>query len=175
MGLDLAILKGEGSAKKQPEGIITKLELNHKVTVSNPVSYADIVKPISLIDIGADSIGEIVAVMKRSTYYNRILTYSIQPTSTGEVVAKLPNLNTPDLLGLRVVFNNGMEEDKILYGDFSKYTLAERESITIDNSDQARFIEDQIAFRGKGRFDGKPTNVNAFVLAEMVFTPPIGK
>lgn len=170
LGLDLAVLKGTGSTDKQPEGIIPQLNTTHKVTVTDPTGYADIVKPISLIDTGLDSIGEIVAVMKRSTYYNRLLGYSVQPTSTGEVVAKLPNLKNPDLLGLRVVFNNNMDEDTILYGDFSKYTLVERESVSIDSSEHVKFAEDQMAFRGKGRFDGKPTNKDAFALVTLAYT-----
>lgn len=164
LALDKAIVKGEGSTKKQPDGIIPKLSDTHKVTVTAPTGYADIVKPIGLIDTGEDSVGEIVAVMRRSTYYNRLLQYSIQPTSDGNVVGKLPNLRTPDLLGLRVVFNNFVDDDTILYGDFGKYTLVERETITIDSSPHVKFTEDQTGFRGKGRFDGKPTNANAFVL-----------
>ncbi len=170
LGLDLAILKGTGATGKQPEGIIPHLPTTNKVIVTDPNGYADIVKPIAVIDTGKDSIGEIVAVMKRSTYYNRLLGYSVQPTSTGEVVAKLPNLKNPDLLGLRVVFNNNMDDDTILYGDFSKYTLVERENVSIDRSEHVKFTEDQMAFRGKGRFDGKPTNKNAFVLVTLEYT-----
>lgn len=169
-GLDIAILKGTGSTNKQPDGIIPQLAESHKVTVTDPKGYVDIVKPIGLIDSGDDSVGEIVAVMKRSTYYNRLLGYSIQPTATGEVVAKLPNLKNPDLLGLRVIFNSNMDTDKILYGEFDKYTLVERESIVIDKSEHVKFSEDQMAFRGKGRFDGKPTNKNAFVLVTLECT-----
>jgi len=172
-GLDLAILSGTGSVNKQPDGIIPVLESDHLVPVLDPIGYVDIVKPIGLIDTGEDSIGEIVAVMKRSTYYNRLLGYTILPTSLGETVAKLPNLKFPDLLGLRVVFNNNMAVDDILYGDFSKYTLVERESIIIDKSEHVKFAEDQMAFRGKGRFDGKPTDVNAFVLVTLTYTPEV--
>lgn len=172
-GLDLAILKGTGSTNKQPDGIIPQLDESHKVTVTDPKGYVEIVKPIGLIDSGDDSVSEIVAVMKRSTYYNRLLGYSIQPTATGEVVAKLPNLKNPDLLGLRVIFNNNMDADKILYGEYDKYTLVERESIVIDKSEHVKFTEDQMAFRGKGRFDGKPTNKNAFVLVTLAYTPEV--
>lgn len=171
LALDLAILKGTGAAGKQPEGIIPSLAADHNVTVTDPKNYAAIVKPIALIDTGADSVGEIVAVMKRTTYYNRLLEYSVQVNSDGNVVGKLPNLAKPDLLGLRVVFNNNMDEDKILFGDFSKYTLVERESITIDKSEHVKFAEDQMGFRGKGRFDGKPVNKNAFVLVTLSYTP----
>ncbi|MEG0854412.1 MAG: phage major capsid protein [Angelakisella sp.] len=163
LGLDLAILKGAGAASKQPEGVITKLADGHKVTVSGD-KLINIVKPIGIIDTGADSVGEIVAVMKRTTYYNRLLEFSINATAAGDVVGKLPNIKNPDLLGLRVVFNNNMDTDKVLYGDFSKYTLVEREDITIDKSEHVKFTEDQTGFRGKGRFDGKPTNAGAFVL-----------
>ncbi len=169
LGLDLAILKGTGVANKQPDGIIPKLNTSHKVTV-NTGKLVDIVKPISLIDTGVDSVGEIVAVMKRTTYYNRFLQYTINVNSAGEVVGKLPNLTQPDLLGLKVVFNNNMDADTVLYGEFSKYTLVERESITIDNSEHVKFVEDQMAFRGKGRFDGKPTKPDAFVLVTLTDT-----
>lgn len=163
LGLDLAILKGTGSSSKQPEGIITKLAVSHKVDVVGD-KLINIIKPISLIDTGTDAVGEIVGVMHRTTYYNRLLEFSINTNSNGDVVGKLPNIKNPDLLGLRVVFNNNMDVDKVLYGDFSKYTLVEREDISIDKSEHVKFTEDQLAFRGKGRFDGKPTNKDAFVL-----------
>ena len=162
IGLDLAILKGTGSIGKQPEGVIPKLGATH-ITEADITKIANVVKKIALIDTGADSVGDIVAVMKRSTYYNRFVEFSINVDSNGSLVGKLPNLTNPDICGLRVVFNNNMDEDTVLFGEFDKYTLVERESIVIDKSEHVKFSEDQMAFRGKGRFDGKPTNVNAFV------------
>lgn len=163
LALDLAVLKGQGSAKKEPTGIIPSLDDNHKINVISG-KLVDIVKNIALIDTGADSVGEIIAVMKRSTYYNRFLEYTINVDSNGKVVGKLPNLSQPDLLGLRIVFNNNVDDDTVLFGDYKKYTLVERETINVASSEHVKFAEDQIAFRGKGRFDGKPTNKNAFVL-----------
>lgn len=165
LALDKAILLGEGASAKQPDGIILKLNDTNKKTVKMDENMLkNLVKGIGLIDTGEDSVGEIVAVMKRSTYYNRLLEYTIHVDANGNVVGKLPNLTKPDLLGIRVVFNNFMQEDEVLFGDFDKYTLVEREDITIDNSIHVKFSEDQTAFRGKGRFDGKPTNTNAFAL-----------
>ena len=111
-------------------------------------------------------------MMKRSTYYNRLVEFSIQVDSNGNVVGKLPNLRIPDLLGLRVVFNNFLDDDTVLFGEFQQYTLVERESITIDSSTHVKFTEDQTAFRGKGRFDGKPVKPEAFVL--VTITDPAG-
>lgn len=163
--LDIAIVSGTGAANKQPTGIVPSLTTEHKVeAVADADLIKNTVKHIGLIDTGEDTVGEIVAVMKRSTYYNRFLEFSIQVNAEGNVVGKLPNLKQPDLLGLPVVFNNSLAVDQVLFGEFDKYTLIERETITIDNSEHVKFVEDQTAFRGKGRYDGKPTNVDAFVL-----------
>ncbi|TCN00855.1 HK97 family phage major capsid protein [Paenibacillus sp. BK033] len=167
--LDLAIIKGTGSANKQPGGVIPAIPAGNKVNVDEDADLLkNLVKQIGLIDTGDDSVGEIVAVMKRSTYYNRLVGYSIQVDSSGNIVGKLPNLTNPDLVGLRVVFNNNMDADKVLFGDFSQYTLVERENITIDTSTHVKFTEDQTAFRGKGRFDGKPVKAGAFALVTIV-------
>lgn len=172
--LDKAIVKGEGAANKQPTGIIPSLPAENQVTVTADENLLkNLVKQIGLIDTGEDSVGEIVAVMKRSTYYNRLVEYSIQVDSDGNVIGKLPNLRQPDLVGLRVVFNNYLDDDTVLFGDFSKYTLVERENITIDNSPHVKFTEDQTAFRGKGRFDGKPVKPEAFVLVTIEDAPEV--
>lgn len=170
--LDIAIVNGEGPSSKQPTGIVPSLKTEHKVDAeANENLIKNTVKHIGLIDAGEDTVGEIVAVMKRSTYYNRFLEFSIQVNAEGNVVGKLPNLKQPDLLGLPVVFNNSLAVDEVLFGEFDKYTLIERESITIDNSEHVKFVEDQTAFRGKGRFDGKPTNIDAFVLVTIKDAP----
>ena len=48
-----------------------------------------------------------------------------------------------------------MANDEVLFGEFEQYTLVERENIAIDNSEHVQFVQDQMAFRGKGRFNGK--------------------
>jgi HK97 family phage major capsid protein len=171
LALDISILNGTGAIGKQPTGIIPTIPVENKVTVAEGAPLVEFLKPIGLIDTGLDSVGEITAVMRRSTYYAYFLEYSINTNGDGEVVGKLPNLTRPDLVGIPVVFNNSMAADEVLYGDFQQYTLVERENITIDNSEHVRFVEDQMAFRGKGRFDGKPTKAEAFSL--VTITPAV--
>lgn len=166
--IDKSVLHGTGAAGKELTGIIPNLTEEHKVTVTADENMLkNTVKVLALIDDGEDSVGEIVAVMKRSTYYDKLAPFSINVDSEGNVVGKLPNLKKPDFLGLRIEFDNFMEADQILFGDYEKYTLVEREDITIDNSIHVKFAEDQTAFRGKGRFDGKPTRKDAFVLVTL--------
>lgn len=170
--LDLAIIKGKGSTDKQPEGILEKIPESNKTTVTADKNLIkNLIKKIGLIDTGEDSVGEIIAVIKRTTYYNRLVEFSIQIDSDGRIVGKLPNLSKPDLVGLRVVFNNNLDENTVLFGDFSQYTLVERENITIDSSSHVKFSEDQTGFRGKGRFDGKPVKPKAFAL--ITITDPV--
>ena len=171
LALDISILNGTGAIGKQPTGIIPTIPLENKVSVSEGAALVEFLKPIGLIDTGLDSVGEITAVMRRSTYYAYFLEYSINVNGEGNVVGKLPNLTRPDLVGIPVVFNNSMAADELLYGDFQQYTLVERENISIDNSEHVRFVEDQMAFRGKGRFDGKPTKPEAFAL--VTITPAV--
>lgn len=171
LALDIAILNGTGVAGKQPTGIIPSIAVENRVTVPEGAALVEYLKPIGLIDTGMESVGEITAIMRRSTYYAYFLEYSVNTNDDGEVVGKLPNLTRPDLVGIPVIFNNAMAADQVLYGDFNQYTLVERENITIDSSEHVRFVEDQMAFRGKGRFDGKPTNVDAFAL--VTITPAV--
>ncbi len=171
LALDISILNGTGAAGKQPTGIIPTIPAGNRFTVAAGADIIEMVRPIGAIDTGLDSVGEITAVMKRSTYYNNFLEYSININADGEVVGRLPNLTRPDILGIPVVFNNSMAEDEVLYGDFQQYTLVERENISIDSSEHVRFVEDQMAFRGKGRFDGKPTKAEAFAL--VTITPAV--
>jgi HK97 family phage major capsid protein len=170
LALDIAILNGTGAAGKQPVGIIPSIPVGNRVSVDEGAELVEFVKPIGLIDTGLDSVGEIVAVMRRSTYYNHFLEFSINVDGAGNVVGRLPNLTRPDILGIRVIFNNSMAADQVLYGEFQQYTLVERENIAVDSSDQIRFVEDQTAFRAKGRYDGKPTKPEAFALVTITAT-----
>jgi len=170
--LDLSILKGTGAANKQPAGIIPAIPVGNQVTVeADDQLLKNLLKNVGLIDTGDDSYGEIVAVMKRQTYYNRLLEFTINVNSDGNVVGKLPNLTQPDLCGLPVVFNQNMDVDKVLFGVLDQYTMVIREDISIDRSEHVKFVEDQMAFRGKGRFDGKPVRPAAFAL--VTITDPV--
>lgn len=159
--VDKAIAVGTGANDKQPEGIVPAIPAENKVT-AKPV-YEEIIPHLGLIDTGEDATGEIVAAMHRQTYYAKIATLTLHVDSSGKDVVQLPNLAHPNFLGLRVVFNNYIPKDKIIFGVFDKYTLVERESTRVDLSGHYKFREDQTAVRGVGRYDGKPVKPEAFV------------
>lgn len=163
--LDKAILVGTGSTDKQPAGIIPAIPAANKKAV--PADYKELVPLLGLIDTGEDATGEIVCVVHRQTYYAKLATLSLHVNSAGQDVVMLPNLAQPNFLGLRVVFNNYMPKNNLLFGVFDKYTLIEREGTRIDMSAHYKFREDQTAIRGIGRYDGKPVKPESFVLVDI--------
>lgn len=167
LGLEKGIILGEGSEQKQMLGIIPALPESNKVElVAAKTNVIRLAKPIAKIDTGEDTSGEIIAAMKRTTYYSRILDI-LSTKLDGQMVAVLPSFANPNINGIKVVFNNFIPEDSVLYGDFDKYTLLERGSITVEKSEHVRWLEDQVGYKGRGRFDGKPTKPAAFVLVTL--------
>ncbi|WFB57476.1 phage major capsid protein [Paenibacillus sp. BR1-192] len=163
--LDKAILTGTGAAAKQPLGIIPALTGDATRNVTSDGSLSDIVGNMALIDDGEDGVpvGEVIAVMKRSTYYARLAPQTFLPTSDGRLVvqtAQSPRL--PD--GTRVVFSQYAPDNVIVMGDFKKYLLGERRGVQLAVSTDVRFIEDQTVFKGTARYDGKPIYNDYFVV-----------
>ncbi|MBB6451990.1 HK97 family phage major capsid protein [Salirhabdus euzebyi] len=161
--VDKAIAVGTGAVDKQPAGIIPAIPAGNQVTVPSNPTYAEIIPHLGKIDTGEDASGEIVAVMHRQTYYAKIANLTLHVNSEGKDVVQLPNLAQPNFLGLKVVFNNYVPQDTIIFGVLEKYTLVERESTRVDMSGHYKFREDQTAVRGVGRYDGKPVMPEAFV------------
>lgn len=155
--LDKAILKGTGSADKQPDGVIPKVPAENKVTSNG--TLGDIVTKLGLVDTDGTE-GEVIAVMSRVTYYKRIMPQLIVTTDDGKTV--VPNAAQAMIPGLRVKLSAHMDVDKIVLGAFKSYTLSERAAIRIETSRDVKFIEDQTVFKGVGRWDGKPSKPAAF-------------
>ncbi|BBK75876.1 phage major capsid protein [Clostridium butyricum] len=141
---------GDGPLIYEPVGILKNLPEDNVVTIE--FTAPKILSSIGLIDKGKkEDIGEVVAVMKRQTYYQDIL-----PITTN--VLPYPNIN-----GIRVKYSAAVEDNEIILGDLKEYILSERSGIRINMSEHQRFLEDQTIFRVVGRYDGKPHNNKSFV------------
>ena len=155
--IDKAILIGQGASQKQPAGIIPAVTGS---AVDSDFSAADILPNVGRIDNGEDAAGEVIAVMKRTTYYNYFL--NVATTSDGRQVVQ--GVNNPNIAGMRVVFSQYAPDNAVLFGDFKQYMLGERRGVQLTSSTDVRFIEDQTVFKGTARYDGKPAKPEAFVL-----------
>jgi HK97 family phage major capsid protein len=121
-------------------------------TVSIPFAVNDILSQISLIDIGdKDDIGEVVAVMKRKTYYSSILPISDN------------SFDYPNINGIRVKFSSAVADDEIILGDFSEYVLGDRQHLRLESATHTLFTDEITLFRLVARYDGKPHINGAFV------------
>ena len=159
-GFDDAVINGAGNNTSvfEPRGIMLNLPATNSVTLTmdamdqSIVSPGHILREISLITPGTkDDIGEVIAVMKRKTYYN----YAASGANS--------SLPYPNLNGVRVKFTPAVGDKKIILGDFKQYVMGKRRGAKIASSDQVQFTKDQTVFRVSGRFDGQPLNNAAFV------------
>lgn len=151
-GLDDGMINGQGDYTSvfEPVGIL--MDLPDENDVSAPFTVKDILSKIELIDTSdKKDVGEVVAAMKRKTYYKDILAISNN-------ALPYPNIN-----GLRVKFSGAVADDEIILGDFKEYILGERNRMMIERSTDALFLDDQTIFKIVGRYDGKPHNNGAFV------------
>lgn len=166
--VDKAILVGTGAAGKQPEGIIPAVTA---AATTSDFKLASLLTSVGRVDTGEDGVGEIIAVMKRSTYYNRILPQTVVNTSDGRQVVQ--GVANPNIAGLRVVFSQYAPEDAVVFGDFKQYMLGERRGVQLASSTEVRFIEDQTVFKGTARYDGKPVKPEAFALVNYAEPAPV--
>ena len=159
-GFDDAVINGVGNNTSvfEPRGIMMNLPTTNKVnepleTFDNMISSPGLIlHNIGLITSGTkDDIGEVIAVMKRKTYYKY--------ASTGNN----SSLPYPNLNGVRVKFTPAVGDNKMILGDFKQYVMGKRRGAKIVASDQVKFTDDQTLFRVSGRFDGQPLNNAAFV------------
>lgn len=167
--LDKAILVGTGAAGKQPMGIITALATVPAQNTTSDGTLANIISKMAIIDDGEDgaAIGEVIAVMKRSTYYSRIMPQTFLPTADGRLVVQGANTapRLPD--GTRIVFSQYAPADTVVIGDFKKYLLGERRGVQLAVSTDVRFIQDETVFKGTARYDGKPIYNEYFVVLKL--------
>lgn len=163
--LDKAILTGTGAAGKQPEGIIPAVTAS---SVASDFTLGDFLSNLGAIDTGEGEVGEIIAVMKRSTYYSQFMPQTVVNTADGRQVVQ--GVSNPNLAGLRVVFSQYMAENEVLLGDFKQYLLARRGAVSISSSTDVRFIQDETVFKGTARYDGKPVKAEAFQLVTLAPT-----
>jgi HK97 family phage major capsid protein len=67
---------------------------------------------------------------------------------------------------------NFVPDNVIIGGYFDCYLLAEREGVTVGQSEHARFLADQTIFKASGRYDGTSAIAEAFVAIGINGTTP---
>lgn len=191
--LDKAILFGTGV--KMPLGIATRLaqtsqpadwgakapawtdlhETNIKTLNINGTSGTSFFEQLILAAIAAKphdaANGGLFWVMNRKTHLTimaKALAFNAAAALTAGVNNEMP------VIGGRIVEleTNELQDYEIIGGFGDAYRLVQRQGATFATSDQRFFLEDQTAFRGVARYDGKPVFGDSFVIINFNNTSP---
>lgn len=166
--LDKAIYEGKGAGEKEPEGITNAIKTPKKVG-----DILDLLGVIGGIDVQYyehnASQGSITVAGNRSTLYQYIYPETWGKDSNGKLVYGMGN-TLPD--GTRIITSNVIPDGELVVGDFNQYILGVRKDMTFDTNDRLQWIEENIGYKIRGRYDGKVVNPKAF--ARVKFEKPAG-
>ena len=190
--LDKAILFGTGS--KMPLGIATRLAQTsqpagypatapawvdlHTTNVltlninstSGTAFFESLVLAAAVIKQHGSS-GNLFWAMNRKTHLTlmaKALAWNSAAALTAGMNGEMP------VIGGKIVEVDTIEmQDYAIIGGFGDaYVLGQRQGATFGVSDQALFLNDQTAFKGTARYDGKPAFADSFVVINFNNTSP---
>ena len=182
IALDKAILYGFGT--KMPLGIVTRLE-----QTSEPSDYPANARPwvdlhtsnVITIDSGKTGLEffkEIVAAggKTKNRYARGEKFWAMNETTYTKIKIEAMNFNmagaivsvqdgTMPVAGgdIEVLSEDIIADNNIVCGYGELYLLAERAGSEFERSDEYKFAEDQVAFKGSARYDGEPVIAEGFV------------
>ena len=182
LALDKAILYGKGSAYKMTLGIVTRLAQTTKpadypanapewidLSTKNILKVDGTAKPVEFWAALALAAGNTFTKYSRgrqfwamnSKTYSVLRSKMIAFTATGGLVAQLNG--TMPIIDGDIDVLEFMPDGDIVGGYGDLYLLAQRSGMTIEQSREVQFIQDNTVFRGKQRADGQPVIPGAFV------------
>lgn len=181
IALDKAILYGTG--KKMPTGIVKRLAETQK-----PESYPVTARPwkdlhtSNVVNLG-DKHGlelfkaiVLAAGNAKGKYSRSGKFWAMNDTTNTKLKVEAMNTNSAGLLttavngkmpvdgGDIIILSDEVIPDNNIVGGYGDlYLLAERSGSQFERSDEYRFAEDQVVFKGTSRYDGKPVIPEGFV------------
>ncbi|MDO5559415.1 MAG: phage major capsid protein [Oscillospiraceae bacterium] len=188
--LDRAILFGTG--KRMPTGIATRLaqtsqpsDWGAKAPTWTDLHTTHVLKWDGSEQTGATffaalygkltaarsdyATGNLTWIMNKKTH-QAIISKAIALDSSAAVVSTVNG--TMPVIGGNIIELELVADNDIIGGYFELYALAEREGGVFASSDIPKFFDDQTAYKGTARYDGKPVFGEAFVIVNIANTNP---
>lgn len=182
IALDKAILYGLGT--KMPLGIVTRLAQD-----SAPSDYPATARPwqdlhtsniitIQSTDTGLEFFKSIVEAggVVSNKYARGVKFWAMNETTYTKIKVEAMNFNAAGAIvsvqdgtmpvaggDIVVLSDDIIPDNNIVAGYGELYLLAERAGSEFARSDEYRFAEDQVAFKGTARYDGEPVIAEGFV------------
>ena len=179
---DKAILYGKGATSKMPMGIVTRLaqtsappdypanapawedlHTSNIIKINSSLSGAEFWSALTLAagnTFTKYSRGEQFWVMNSKTY-SLLKSKAITFTATGDIVANI--FGTLPVINGNVDVLEFIPDGDIIGGYGDLYLWVQRGGMTIEQSREVQFIQDNTVFKGKERADGTPIIPGAFV------------
>ena len=182
IALDKAILYGFGT--KMPLGIVTRLEQTSEPSdyPANARTWVDLhTSNVITIDSGKTGLEffkEIVAAggKAKNKYARGTKFWAMNENTYTKVKIEAMNFNTAGAIvsvqdgtmpvaggDIEVLSEDIIADNNIVCGYGELYLLAERAGSEFERSDEYKFAEDQVAFKGSARYDGEPVIAEGFV------------
>lgn len=187
--IDKAIVYGTGI--KMPLGFVTRLAQETKpdnysltgrewkdlhtsniITITGKTGielFKELVRARKVI-VNDYSSENLVWVMNEKTHLD-LLVEAMSTNVSGAIVSAMTG-NTMPVAGGGIEELNFMADGDIAFGYMKNYKTVERKGVQIAQSDQVLFLDDQTAFKGTGRYDGKPVIDEAFGILNISGTAP---
>ena len=191
IAVDKAILYGKGATSKMPLGIVTRLAQSSQpdgypatapkwenLSTTNVIRIADNLKGADFwaqLTIATGNAytkyarGELFWAMNSKTYA-LLKSKAITFTATGDVAANVYGV-LPIITG-NIDILEFIPDGDIIGGYGDLYLFAVRGGMTIEQSREVQFIQDNTVFKGKMRADGMPVIAGAFVAINIKGTQP---
>ena len=182
IALDKAILYGFGT--KMPLGIVTRLAQtlapsdypanerpwadlheSNMITIDSSKTGIEFYKAI--VEAGGKAKNNYARGVKfwamNETTYTKLKLEAINFNAAGAIVS-VQDGTMPVAGGDIIVLSNTIIPDNNIVAGYGElYLLAERQGSEFARSDDYRFAEDQVAFKGTARYDGLPVIAEAFI------------
>lgn len=187
--IDKAIVYGTGI--KMPVGFVTRLAQETKpdnysltgrewkdlhtsniITITGKTGielFKELVKARKVI-VNDYSSENLVWIMNEKTHLD-LLVEAMSTNVSGAIVSAMTG-NTMPVAGGVIEELNFMADGDIAFGYMKNYKTVERKGVQIAQSDQVLFLDDQTAFKGTARYDGKPVIDEAFGILNISGTAP---
>ena len=191
LGMDKAILYGKGSASHMPLGIVTRLAQTSQPEgyPANAPAWVDL-HTSNIKTIAADATGTAFwAALQRAVVpaYNRYargeMFWAMNSKTYGELKARAIATNLSGefvaMIGGSLPIVSGdidilefMPDNDIVGGFGDLYLTVIRRGMTIEQSREVQFIQDNTVFKAKMRADGTPVIPEAFVAINIAGSTP---
>lgn len=187
--IDKAIVYGTGI--KMPVGFVTRLAQETKpdnysltgrewkdlhtsniITITGKTGielFKELVKARKVI-VNDYSSENLLWIMNEKTHLD-LLVEAMSTNVSGAIVSAMTG-NTMPVAGGIIEELNFMADGDIAFGYMKNYKTVERKGVQIAQSDQVLFLDDQTAFKGTARYDGKPVIDEAFGILNISGTAP---